>query len=126
MRHLLISCALLGSGCIELPDVPACRDIPSRVVNREGRVFVEASPLCWEHTQELSCGHCVYIKSGREVFVGESEKTRLFGKKWSELRDQSVLLPAAESYAPLSVYLINSCKRLKCDGSVEKFLVKIK
>lgn len=61
--------------------------------------------------------------SGREVYVGEKDK--LNGKPWSQLKMESVLLPATESYAPLAAYIINACKKSGCSKDIEKFKVKL-
>lgn len=74
---------------------------------------------------EPECGHCVWIVSGKEAFIGENQGHWLNGKTWSKIRSQSAYLPAVESYAPLATYIINSCKKMGCDSDVEKFKVKL-
>lgn len=74
---------------------------------------------------EVECGHCTYIVSGKEIFVGENQKTFLNGKPWSQLKIESILVPAQESYAPLSSYIINSCKKMNCSDDVTRFKIKV-
>lgn len=74
---------------------------------------------------EPECGHCVFIVSGKELFLGEKEPNLLNGKPWSKLRQQAVYLPAQESYAPLSTYIINACKKMGCNTDVDRFRVKL-
>lgn len=81
------------------------------------------SPTCIAKIQEPSCLHGISIMTGTESFVGE--KTLFKGKKASELQAESMLLPAVESYAPLETYIVNSCKKMGCDSSVDKFTVKV-
>jgi hypothetical protein len=83
----------------------------------------EPSPTCMEEINEPCCGHGISIMSGTEVYVGE--KTLFKGKKWSDLKAESVYVPAVESYAPLSTYIINSCKQANCDSQVDQFQVKL-
>lgn len=84
----LASCQTPG-----LPDFPVCH------------VLVAPSPACERAVGEESCGYCIYYRSGRELFVGEGSGHQLGGKPWSQIRAESVLLPAAEGFAPLSAYL---------------------
>lgn len=63
--------------------------------------------------------------SGKIIFVGEDEKNHFNGKPWSQLQSQSILVPAEESYAPLSTYIINSCKAANCSDDITRFKVKI-
>lgn len=63
--------------------------------------------------------------SKNEAYVGEGKEHLLSGKKWSEIKSESVYLPAVESYAPLSTYIINSCEKMNCSEQVDRFKVKI-
>lgn len=87
--------------------------------------MLEPSPACWMSIGEFECGHCVWIMSGKEAFVGEKPGTWINGKSWSKLKSQSVYLPAEESYAPLAAFAINACKKLNCSGDATKFKVKL-
>lgn len=78
-----------------------------------------------EKIVEFECGHGVFIMSGREVWVGENKENWFNGKPWSQLKRESILVPAVESYAPLSTYIINSCAKNNCDAEVDRFKVKI-
>lgn len=87
--------------------------------------MLSSSPTCMKQISEPECGHGVSIMLGREIFVGEGAGHWMNGKPWSKLRQQSVYLPAAESYAPLATYVINSCEKMGCSGDVTKFKVKL-
>lgn len=63
--------------------------------------------------------------SGKEIFVGELPEHLYSGKKASELMNESVFLPAKESYAPLATALINFCKKTNCNSDVTKFKVRL-
>lgn len=73
---------------------------------------------------EFECGHGVYIMSGKEIYVGENKEHWFNGKPWSQLRRESIMLPAQESYAPLSTYIINSCAKANCNDQVDQFKVR--
>ncbi len=74
---------------------------------------------------EPECGHCTYIVSGKEIFIGESPATYLNKKPWSQLKAESVYVPAVESYAPLITYIINACKKMNCSKEVERYSTKL-
>lgn len=74
---------------------------------------------------EVECGHCTYIISGKEIYVGENEKTHLNKKPWSKIKAAAIYVPAVESYAPLSTYIINSCKKMNCSDDVTRFKIKL-
>ena len=109
------------------PDVPVCEDLSQHLSKdpKSGDVVMVASPTCEAKIGEMQCGHCVFIVSGKEIFVGENTANFYNGKPWSVLKAQSVYLPAAESYAPLSAYVINSCKKMGCNSQVDAFKVKL-
>lgn len=74
---------------------------------------------------ELSCGHCTYIMSGKEIYLGEGKDHQLNGKPWSQVQSESILLPAQESAAPLFTYTINACKQMSCSSDVDAFRIKL-
>lgn len=78
-----------------------------------------------EKIGEFECGHGVYIMSQREIWVGEKKEHFYNGKPWSQLKRESIFVPAVESYAPLTTYLIDSCKKMDCSEEVDRFKVKI-
>jgi hypothetical protein len=109
-------------------------------------MLLRPSPTCMLFLKESECGHGVNIMTKQEIFVGENsfaaswlvngknEITNLplkdshypFGvKPWSQLRRESVYLPAVESYAPLSSYIINQCDKAKCSADVDRFKVRL-
>ncbi len=83
------------------------------------------SPTCELKIQEPECGYGVSILTGREVYVGEGPSHLFNGKTWSTLKDQSVYVPVAESYAPLESYIIDMCYRNNCDDQVDAIKVKL-
>ena len=117
---LLISCATP-------PNVFVFEHLEARLTTdpKTGHTMLTPSPACMRAVKEMECGHGVSIVSGDEIFVGEAEKFRFNGKPWSQLRSESVYLPAEESYAPLAKYIINSCKQNNCDEQVNRFKVKL-
>lgn len=125
---LIISFALLLNACApKPPDVPVCEKLVQRLATdpKTQHLMLTASPTCMKQIQEPECGHCTYIVSGKEIFVGENKKTWLNNKPWSQIQKESILVPAQESYAPLSSYLINSCEKMNCDKDVQRFKVKL-
>ncbi len=87
--------------------------------------MLEPDPVCMNEIGEVECGHGVYIMSGKEIFIGEEKGHLLNGKKWSELKAQSVYVPAEESYAPLATFIINSCEKLSCNDQVDRYKIKL-
>ncbi len=117
----LISCAT------KPPDVPVFENMQQRLSTDpvSGHLVLTASPTCMKYIGEPECGHGVYIVSGRQIIIGELPGHLLNGKKWSELKAQSIYVPAKESYAPLSTYMINSCKKMNCDSQIDAYKVKL-
>lgn len=109
------------------PDVFVFEDLPIHIATdpKTGHFILKGSPDCFEKIQELACGHGTRIISGEEIFIGEESDHLFNGKKWSELKMQSVIVPAIESYAPLKTYVENSCKRLNCSDQVDAFKIKV-
>lgn len=109
------------------PDVPVCKHLAQRLATDpvSGHLLLRPSPTCKREIGEVECGRCTFIVSGKTFFVGEAVKTHFNGKPWSQLRRESILVPAVESYAPITAYMINSCKSLNCSDDVTKFKVKI-
>lgn len=72
---------------------------------------------------------CKFTLSDRVEFVGEEKQNwKDFGKglkPMSQYEAEAIILPAEESYAPLSVDLINLCKMSNCNKDVTKFKVKM-
>lgn len=129
---LILSCVLLCStlntSCApKPPDVPVCEHLSQRLAKDAitGHMILKPSPTCMEKINEAECGHCTYIISGKEIFIGEKDTSFFNGKSWSVLRSQSILVPAKESYAPIATYMINACKKMNCDDDVNRFRVKI-
>ncbi len=105
------------------PDVPVCEGLTKRLTTdpTTGHVILSPSPTCEIEIDEPECGHCVYIVSGKQIFIGENAKHQLGGKPWSLVKAESIMLPAVESYAPLSAYIINACKKAGCSADASKF-----
>lgn len=126
---LILCCFLLGiDACSpQPPDIYAFEHLGSRVTTdaKTGHLILSPSPTCMQQIQESECGRGVSIVSGKEIFVGEQNAHLFNGKPWSKVRDESIYLPAVESYAPLATYIINSCKKMGCSSDVDKFKVKL-
>lgn len=124
---LSLSLWLLSSCSPKPPDVFVFEQLSQKLSKDpiNGHLLLTPSPTCMEKIQEVECGHGVSIMTGREIFVGELEGHSYSGKKWSELKSESVYVPAIESYAPMMTYIINSCQKNHCDKDVERFKVKV-
>lgn len=109
------------------PDVPVFEHLAQFLGTDPvtGHMVLRPSPACMEAIQEAECGHGVFIISKKEIFVGEAEITHFNKKPWSQLRRESVYLPAVESYAPVASYLINSCKQSNCNDQITKFKIRM-
>jgi hypothetical protein len=121
-------CTLAANGCIpQPPDVPVCESLTKRLKkdSATGHVILSPSPTCEVEIEEPECGHCVYIVSGREIYLGNKEGHTLGGKTWADIQAEAVLLPAQESYAPLATYIINSCEKEGCSMYAQKFKAKL-
>ncbi len=123
---LVILCASLISCAVKPPDVFVFKELKQQLVIDESNnhLVLEPSPACMKAIEEPTCGYGVSIVSGKQIFVGENPETFFNNKPWSQVKEESVLLPAVESYAPLSVYIINSCKKMNCDSEVTRFRIK--
>ncbi len=133
MRNLLApkwmrfaSLSLLLSACTpQPPDIYVFEHLAQRLSTDAvtGHIILSSNPVCMKEINEPECGHGVAIMSQKQIFVGEK---KLYSKKsWSQLRRESVYLPAIESYAPLATYVINSCEANNCNDQVTRFKVKI-
>ena len=125
---LLSFSLLLQTSCDKAPpDVPACEHFNETIENDPvtGHTLLKPAPICMEEIKEPRCGHCIWIVSKKVQYVGEKKETWLNGKPWSQLRDESVLLPAEESYGPVSAHMINQCKKLNCSDEVDRFKIKL-
>lgn len=72
------------------------------------------SPTCMKQIGEAECGYCIYTITGEDLYIGESAGHMLNGKPWSQVKAESVMLPAEESYAPLVTYLAYACQQFAC------------
>lgn len=90
-----------------------------------GHTILRPSPTCYTKIQELSCLHGVATMTGDEIFIGELPEHFFNGKPASQIKEESILMPADESYSPMVTYIINSCKALNCNSDVTRFKVKI-
>ena len=124
---LLLVNLLLCSCSIKPPNVYVFEDLEQHIVidPKTADLIWEPSTTCMDEIQEPQCGHGVAIMSGDEVYIGDNANNLFKGKKWSDLKAESVYVPAVESYAPLSTYIINSCKAANCDSQVDQFQVKL-
>lgn len=147
------------------PDVPACEHLAQRITTDPvtGHTILTPSPACMQNLGETECGHCVWVMSNAQRYIGEKHQqvplqalvdtgekdadghavlawqvqndsagkpimvsSWLNDKKpWSQVKAESVYLPAEESYAPLAASIINDCKKFSCSDSVDAFKVKL-
>lgn len=128
-RYLLsaISLWLLTSCAPKPPDIFVFEHLEQRITTdpANGHTILTPSPACLSRIQEPECGHGVSIVSGQGIYVGEKKEHWYKGKPWSQLRAESVYMPAEESYAPLAGYIIDSCKKMKCEDQVTGFKIKL-
>lgn len=125
-----ISLCLGINGCATLPAPPDIfvferLDTHLSIDPVTGHQILAPSPTCMQQIQEMSCGHGVSIMTGAEIYVGDAAGHGWKNKTWTELKQESVHLPAVESYAPLSTYMINACAKFKCNANLDAFRVKI-
>lgn len=149
-RPLTILFSLLISACATVPpDVAVLENLKQRLATDplNGHLILKPSPTCMKQIGEAECCHGTYIMSGREIYIGEDyfkatwmidDKTKVpitlaikdgkspyVKKTCSQLIAESIHCPAEECYAPLSTYIINSCKKMNCSDQVDRFKVKI-
>lgn len=128
-RWLLLGISLLSlTNCApNPPDVPAFKWLKQRLATDPltQHIIIKPDPHCMEQIKEPECGYGVFVKTGKEIFVGELPANLYKGKTWSQLREQSIYLPVKESYEPLEAYVIDSCKKMGCEDDVTRFKIKI-
>lgn len=109
------------------PDVPVCENLEQHLGTDPvtKHLILKPSPTCMKQLGEPECGHCTWIMSKKEAYVGEGAKFLLSGKKWSQIKAESIYVPAIESYSPIAQYIINSCEKMNCSDQVDLFKVKI-
>lgn len=128
LRFLALMPLLLSVSCnVTPPDVPVCEYLTQHMsmdpVTKH--LLLTPSPTCETQIGEPECGHCTYIMSGKEIYLGEGLAHLLNKKPWSAVRAESVYVPAVESFAPIETYIINSCKKMNCNNQVDAFKIKI-
>lgn len=124
----ILLCCLTESCTKPPPDVFAFKQLKPRVIVDKvtGHEILTADPICVEKLQEFECCYGVSIVSGSEAYVGEKKEHWFQGKKpCSQLVEESILLPAEESYAPLATFTINTCKEMHCSDKVSAFKIKL-
>ena len=125
----VISSCLAISGCFapSPPDIYAFEDLEPffQIDPATSNLLLEPSPSCMAKIGEPACGHGVAVVSGNDIWVGEATANQYHSKPWSQLKRESVLLPAAESYAPMATYAINACKWMNCNDQVTGFKIKM-
>lgn len=65
------------TGCVHAPpDVPTCEPLKQFVFTdpTTGHTLLRPAPACMQNLGEAECGHCVYIMSGQQRFIGEAHK----------------------------------------------------
>lgn len=118
---------LLANCATKPPDVFVFKNLQQHLSNDPvtGHLILSPSPLCVQKINEAECGYGVSIMTGREIFVGEDPAHYFNKKPWSVVKQQSLYVPAIESYAPIATYMINTCAKNKCDPNVDKIKVKL-
>lgn len=118
---------LLSCGGATIHDVPVFEDMQPRVItdSMNQHLMMIPDPVCQKEIGEIACGHGVFIVSGKEIFIGEAPAHMYKGKPWSVLKEQSIYVPAVESFAPIEQDLINMCAKNSCNDQVDKFRVKL-
>lgn len=123
---ILLFCLTEGCATLSPPDIYVFEDLQEHIaLDQESHLILTPSPACMEKIQENACGHGVSIVTGKEIFIGENAQHLYLGKTWSVLKSESVYMPAKESYAPLSEYLINVCAKMGCNSAIDAFRVKL-
>lgn len=127
LTPLILLCFLLIDCAHAPPDVPVCQGLSERLYKDPvtAHLIYAPNPVCIKQTGEASCGHCTYIVSGKQVYVGSKAPYLLDKKPWLKIVAESVLVPSVESYAPLSAYIINACEQLNCSADVTRFKVQV-
>lgn len=90
-----------------------------------GHLLLTPSPLCMQKINEPECCYGVAIMSGNEKIAGEDKANWFNGKPCSQLIEESINCPAEECYAPLSAYIINTCKKDNCSAAITAFKIKV-
>jgi hypothetical protein len=83
---VLLGLDLFLVSCASVPDIPLCTDLGNK-------------------------GYCETWLSRKGQYV--DEKNLFQGKKWSQLRAESVLCPANECFVPLKQFIANYCHQNK-------------
>jgi hypothetical protein len=126
----LSSWLILLSSCTAPPDVSVCRSLTQSVTEVRDSFgipvrTVRANPMCVKMIGEPQCGYCVWTISSRVQYVGESEKYHLYGKPWSVILREMILMPS-ESYAKAKAYIIKNCKKHgDCNRDIDKWRIKL-
>lgn len=131
MRGLLLLIILSGLlvSCKQVPpDVPVCQHLEQRKIFDADSVTlkVRPSPACMMEIAEPECGQCTYIRSGKQIYIGNKKENWFNGKSWDDLRYSAVIVPSEESFAPILTYMINSCKASECNKDITRFKVRFK
>lgn len=119
---------LLASCASKPPDIAVFENLQQHLGTDPvtQHLILKPSPACMlMKVPEPECGHGVYVMSGKEFFVGEDKQNLWKGKKWSAIKAESIYMPAVESYAPMTTYIINECKQNNCDNQVDAFKIKL-
>lgn len=103
LRFLIVVPIFFGMACASVPDVPICVDL----TNTPGNVTKQQGWCAWTITQ-------------KEQFV-DNDTNLLGGKRWSEVKMVSLLVPP-DSWAKLKSYIIKNCKQNKgCNNDIGKW-----
>lgn len=126
----LSSLLILLSSCTKPPDVPACRPLTQRTIEYRDEFGIPVrksypNPTCVKMIGEPQCGYCIWTISSRVQYVGEAKKWHLYGKPWSRVMTEMVLMPS-EGYARMKAYIIRNCKKHNdCNKNIDSWRVKL-
>lgn len=115
MKHLIVLCGFVLSGCLSPPDILVCRDLPERKIETRDEfgvinITIKENPVCIKEIKEPRCGYCVWTITKKPMYVGNNPEHQFAKKTWSEIRSTSVLLPL-DSYVAIKRFINNSCKK---------------
>ncbi len=83
------------------------------------------NPVCMKMLDEEECGYCTWSIKEKYQYVGENKETWLYGKPWSQIAAEAVLMPS-ESYARLKADIVENCKKSQeCNKDIAKWRVKL-
>lgn len=127
---LLIASSILLASCVTPPDVAMCRKLTGQLIEKKDEFGIPVrtlrpNPKCMDMIGEPECGRCSWTISTRERYVGEEKKNHLYGKPWSKILEEAIVLPS-ESAASVKSYIIKNCKKhADCNKDIDRWRIKM-